>query len=377
VRIVLVGTAYPLRGGIAHYTALLYRHLTRKGHDVEVLSFKRQYPAFLFPGKTQIDEGVELIPLRSVPLLDSTNPVSWIRTFFWLKKSRVDLLLFKYWMPFFAPCYATVAFLARTFLNIPILYLCDNIVPHESNVADRTLSRIGLRFVDFFIVQSETVLRDLLLYRPDAVYRKVPHPVYEIFPPPLPKTTARKKLGIRDQRVILYFGYIRAYKGVPCLIRATAWVVKKRLHVKLLICGEFYEGREEALDLIDQLHLHDVVQVYDRFIPNEDVGLYFCASDLVVLPYVSATQSGIVQVAYHYNKPVVVTRVGGLPEAVSDGKTGYVVPPENPEALGNAILSFYRDKKENAFVRNVKKEKQKYSWDRMVEAIESFMASGH
>jgi len=169
VHIVLVGTAYPLRGGIAHYIALLYKKLTEKGHRVEVLSFKRQYPSFLFPGLTQKDKGKELIPIDSVSLLDSINPLTWIMTFFWLKNTKPDVILFKYWMPFFAPCYATIAFMAKYILGIRVLYLCDNIIPHEKRVGDKLLSRIGLKLVDCFIVQSKTVLRDLLMFRLEAV----------------------------------------------------------------------------------------------------------------------------------------------------------------------------------------------------------------
>ena len=369
MRIVLAGTAYPLRGGIAHYIALLYKKLQEKGHDVRVLSFKKQYPSFLFPGKTQKDEGAELIPMETAPLLNSMQPISWLRAFFWIKRVKPDLILFKYWMPFFAPCYAFLAFLTRKLLHVPVLYLCDNIIPHERKIGDHILSRLGLRFVDFFIVQSKSVRDDLLFFRPDAVYKEVPHPVYELFPQIVPKNEAKKKLNISSRRVLLYFGYIRAYKGLPFLIEAMAELVK-HLQVTLLVCGEFYEGRDYAFHMIDRLGLKECVTIYDRFIPNEDVALYFCAADLVVLPYVSATQSGIVQVAYHYNKPVVITNVGGLPEVVPNGRTGYVVPPEDPSALAEAVLRFYREKREEQFSANIRTEKRKYSWDRMVEAIE-------
>ncbi len=369
MHIVLVGTAYPLRGGIAHYIALLYKKLIAQGHRVEVLSFKRQYPSFLFPGLTQKDKGKELIPIDSVPLLDSINPLTWIKSFFWLKNIKPDIILFKYWMPFFAPCYATIASMARYLLRVQVLYICDNIVPHEKKPGDKLLSKIGLKFVDSFIVQSKTVLKDLLTFRPDAVYREIPHPVYEIFPPPIPKKEARKKLKIIEDNVILYFGYIRAYKGLRYLIQAMP-IILKNISAKLLICGEFYEGQKETLNLIRKLNLKNAVIVYDNFIPNEEVNLYFSATDLVALPYVSATQSGIVQIAYYYNRPVVATNVGGLPEVIINGKTGYVVPPQDPEALADSIVKFYREKKEKAFAENIEMEKKKYSWDRMIRAIE-------
>lgn len=373
MRIVLVGPAYPLRGGIAHYIALLYRSLRKRGHRTRVLSFRKLYPPLLFPGKTQEDGGAELLPVESVPVLNSMNPLSWLRAVLWLKEEKPDLLVFKYWMPFFAPCYAALAGLSRMLFDVPSLYICDNVVPHERHAGDVFLTRLGLHFIDFFIVQSASVQLDLLRFRPEADHVLVPHPVYDLFPPPVPKAEARRRLNFSDRRIILYFGYIRDYKGLRFLIEAMPGVLEK-MEVRLLVCGEFYEGREETLRLIDRLGLKSHITVMDRFIPNEDVGLYFCASDVVVLPYVSATQSGIVQIAFHYNRPVIVTDVGGLPEVVADGRCGFVVPGKNPGALAGAIVEYYREKKEDAFARAIRLEKKKYSWDRMAGAIEQFLS---
>jgi glycosyltransferase involved in cell wall biosynthesis len=376
VRIVLVGTAYPLRGGIAHYIALLYRTLRGKGHRVSVLSFKRQYPSLLFPGKTQKDEGAELIPVESHPILDSINPASWIRAGLWLKQMKPDIVYFKYWMPFFAPCYAFLAFILSSFLRVPAVFLCDNVIPHEKKIADLWLTKLALRFPDSFIVQSASVLSDLRALRPDARVRLVPHPVYEIFPPPVPKAEARHRLGIRDSRVILFFGYIRDYKGLRYLLEAMP-EIRDCGSVRLVVCGEFYEGRARTLDLIGRMKIEDSVTLHDQFIPNDRVGDYFCAADAVVLPYVSATQSGIVQIAYFYDRPVIATTVGGLPETVLDGRTGYLVPPENPKALAGAVLRFYGENRMDYFEKNVRIEKKKYSWDRMAEAIEELAADFH
>lgn len=372
MRIVVVGTAYPLRGGIAHYVALLTQKLKERGHAVKVLSFKRQYPGIFFPGKTQADEGEELIKLDSTPILDSIGPLSWIKAVFWLKKEKPDLLIFKYWMPFFAPCYATVAGLARRFLGIKVLYILDNVVPHEKKPFDRFLGWLGLKFVDYFIAQSASVREDLLSFRPDAAYKDIPHPVYEIFPDEEPKAAARQALEIEEEKVLLYFGYIRRYKGLKYLVQAMPEIHHALGNVRLLVCGEFYEGREEIMEMIDTLSLQSLVTVVDAFIPNEAVGRYFSAADVVVLPYVTATQSGIVQVAYNYDKPVIVTRVGGLPEVVIHEKTGYVVDPENPAAIAGAVIRFYGDNQETAFREGVRSEKAKYSWDRMTEAVEAF-----
>ena len=372
MRIVLVGTAFPLRGGIAHYIALLHRALIKRGHEVHILSFKRQYPSLFFPGKTQIDKGKELIPVRSIPLLDSINPITWIKTIFWLKTVKPDLVVFKYWMPFFGPCYATIVFFAKIFYGIPSCYICDNIVPHDKKIGDRLLTHLALRFVDGFVVQSKTVKRDLLTVRMNARYQFAHHPIYNIFPPAVDKTAAKSKLGIKEKNTILFFGYIRPYKGLNILIEAMTHILEK-IPLRLIICGEFYEGREQILSLIKQKNLGSSITIEDRFIPNQEVGIYFSAADLVVLPYLTATQSGIVQIAYNYNVPVIVTDVGGLPEVVVDGKTGYIVQTGNPKALAKSIIGFFKKNKYHDFSQNIRKVKQKYSWEHMAKAIESFI----
>ncbi len=369
MRIVLVGSAWPLRGGIAHYTALLCRSLESRGHTVSVLSFRRQYPSFLFPGKTQKDEGHEMIRVPSRPILDSINPMTWIQAIFWMKSLRPDAVVFKYWMPFFAPCYAVLAFGVRRFLKIPAIFLCDNIVPHEPSRLDARLTRLAVASPDAFIVQSASVRQDLLRFRPEAVFRESPHPVYDIFSPPLPKSEARTRLGLEESRIILFFGYIRAYKGLRTLIEAMPEILRES-RVHLVVCGEFYEGRQETVDLIHHLGLQHKISLFDEFIPNEKVADFFCAADTVVLPYVSATQSGIVQIAYNYDRPVIATAVGGLPEVVLDGKTGYLVPPQDPASLARAVLRFYSGPADR-FRSAIRKEKLKYSWDRMAEAVEA------
>lgn len=372
VRIVLVSTAYPLRGGPAQYIALLAKTLERRGHTVFILSFRRQYPRLLFPGKTQQDEGEDLHPIATHPLLSTMNPISWLRAFFWLKTKRPHLVVFNYWMPFFLPCYAALAFLVKTGLRVRSLLITHNVVPHENRPGDRLITRIGFQPLSYFIVMSGAVREDLLRIKSDADHLIVPHPVYDYFPPPVSRIEAREKLGLKDSNIILFFGYIRAYKGLSVLIHAVE-EIRRDCRLKLIVCGEFYEGREETMNLIHRLHLEDHIEVIDRYIPNEEVGLYFCASDLVVLPYLSATQSGIVKVAYHYNRPVIVTRVGGLPEAVPEGRCGYVVPPADPRALADAMLKFFSEKRGAAFEQNVREEKKKYTWERMAEAIESFI----
>ncbi|RMD94964.1 MAG: glycosyltransferase [Calditrichaeota bacterium] len=369
MKITLISTAYPLRGGIAQYTGILYRELQKK-HEVNVITFKRQYPKFLFPGKTQQESSKNAsIKIESEAIIDSINPMTWLRVFLKIKKNKPDLIIFKYWMPFFAPCFGTITWLTKRFTTTKILYICDNVMPHERRPGDRLLTRFALGKADFFIVQSNVVKNDLLELLPNANYKKVAHPVYDIFGKLIEKNKARKELGIVTPRVILFFGFIRAYKGLDLLLEAMPEILKN-LELKLLVVGEFYEDEQKYRQLIDKLGIADQVIIHSDFVPNENVYLYFSAADVVVLPYKSATQSGIVPLAYHFNKPCIVTDVGGLSEVVLDNKTGFVVEPNDPVALAQAVIRFYREGKEARFMENINKEKKKYSWENLVEAIE-------
>jgi len=375
MKIVIIGTAYPMRGGIAHYVALLYKVLLDRGNEVKIISFKRQYPAIFFPGKTQQDLSKEVEPIPSEPLLDSIGPMSWIRTYLAIKRVKADLVIFQYWMPFFAPCYAVISFLTRLLTNTKILYLCHNIIPHERRFEDRLLTRMGLRNVDYFIVQSQAVKNDLLDFRPKAVYKEVPHPVYEIFSRSFDKSEARKQLNLKqNENVLLFFGYIRKYKGLHVLLNAMPKVLEQT-PVKLLVAGEFYDNEQGYHDQIQQLGIQEAVTIVADYIPNEAVGLYFSAADVVVLPYISASQSGIVQIAYNYNKPVITTNVGGLPEVIAEGKTGFIIASEDSEALAKSIINFFNIKDDVDFSKNISEYKKQFSWDRMAAEIESFMIS--
>lgn len=369
MRILLIGAAYPLRGGIAQYSALLYQKLTEKGHTVDVLTFKLQYPNFLFPGKTQLETDKPLIEHLSFVRLNSINPLNWITTAFWIRKQRPDLLVFNYWMPFFAPCYATLAWFSKK-RAMKSLAICHNIIPHEKKPGDLLLSKLFVRTMDSFIVHSKSIGEDLVKLKHDARFKEIHHPLYESFPPGIPKKQAKSELKIKASKVIAYFGLIRAYKGLKYLVLAMP-IVLKELDVHLLIAGEFYEGKDEILNIIEQNGLENHITLIDRFIPNQEVPFYFCAADVMVLPYVTATQSGIIQMAYHYNKPVIATEVGGLPEVVPDNRTGFIVPPKKSDALAKAILRFYQEDKEAEFSANIEEEKKKYDWHYIVNAIET------
>jgi glycosyltransferase involved in cell wall biosynthesis len=368
MKIVIVGTAYPLRGGIAHYNAILFRHLSAS-HSVDIVTFTRQYPKIFFPGKTQEEKGGQESAVPSEQLIDSINPWTWYKAAKAIAGKKPDLLIFKYWMPFFAPCFGTIARLVKRWTGATVLFICDNVIPHEKRIGDTALTRYAFAAVDSFIVQSGAVERELKEFYPQARYELVPHPVYEIFGSSLPKQKARQELGIRDERVILFFGYVRRYKGLHILLDAMPEILKA-LQVRLLVVGEFYDDEQKYRQQIAKLELGKLVQVHSDYVPNEEVSKYFCAADVVVLPYVSATQSGIVQIAYQFDKPVIATDVGGLSEVVLNDRTGYIVKPESPAEVANAVVRFYNEGRETEFVRNVKTEKKKYSWENLVQAIE-------
>ena len=370
MRIVLVGTSYPMRGGIAHYVALLYRKLVERGHEVKVLSFTRQYPTLFFPGKTQQDHSKEIDSVPSEPVLDSINPISWLKTYRRIRDFGADVVVFKYWMPFFAPSYACVAFLAKIFGGSRTLFICDNIVPHEHRPGDTLLTRVVLSIVDTFIVQSDVVLADLLRFKPEARYELVAHPVYESFKSDLSREEARARLGFTvEDKVALFFGYVRRYKGLNILLDAVGLLAEKEA-VKLLVVGEFYESEKPYTEQVERLGIRQHVRVVNEYVPNEDVGMYFVSADVVVLPYITATQSGILQIAYNFDRPVIVANVGGLAESVDEGRTGYVIPPGDSKALATALGRLFRDREQVDFVGNVAAYKQRFSWDGMAEAIE-------
>jgi glycosyltransferase involved in cell wall biosynthesis len=375
MKIIIVSTAYPWRGGIAHYNALLASHLSKR-HTVETITFKRQYPKLFFPGKTQSESGgisqqKEVAPAPQ--LMDSINPFNWTRVAREIRRRQPDLLIFKYWLPFFGPCFGTIAKFAKRGNRMKVMFICDNVIPHERRPGDIAFTKYAFRQADYFIVQSDAVEKELLQYFPGAKYRKAPHPVFEIFGAPITKAAARHELGLRAKNVLLYFGYVRRYKGVMVLLEAMQHLQAAQKEIGetiLLVVGEFYDDEQKYRQRAQELKLDSRVRFVANYVPNESVARYFCAADAVVLPYLSATQSGIAQIAYNFDKPVIATNVGGLAEVVIDQKTGFLAPPNDPTALAEAIRRFYREQRENEFAKSVKIAKQKYSWKSVVEAIE-------
>jgi glycosyltransferase involved in cell wall biosynthesis len=370
LRFCIVGPAYPLRGGIAQYLAILYS-LLEKHHEVSFVSFKRQYPSFLFPGETQIDPGKPRIDVKPKALIDSINPLSWYTTFRYVKKLRPHLLVFKWWIPFFGPCYASICFLARKFARAKVLFICDNVIPHEKRTVDSIFTRLAFSQVDYFVTLSNSVLRDLKSVKPEAVAVEIAHPSYSYFTFGRTESeAAKKRLGVSG-RVILFFGYVRPYKGVRYLLEAFA-KVREKVDATLLLVGEFYEPREPYLEQIQKFDIGKSVVLVDRYVRDEEVGLFFSAADIVVLPYTSATQSGVIQIAFAFEKPVISTRVGGIPEVIQDGVNGILVPPCDSEAMARAIERFFGESLSDSFVQSIRENSPAFSWTPLVNALERF-----
>lgn len=370
-KIIMIGPVYPYKGGISHYTGLMYRELV-KHNDVEMLTYKMQYPKILFH-KEQRDYSNDSFKIDGASyMLHTANPFNIIRTARYIRHQRPDMVLIQWWHPYFAPCY----FLLERFMGKQnLVFVCHNVFPHERFPMDKLLTRLALKHGKHYIVHAKEEGKELekIKERPD--YTVTPHPTYNAFRfEGLSKEQARDRLDIEyDKKVLLFFGYVREYKGLKYLLQALPRIVRNLDgQVQLWVVGEFGADREEYKELINRLEIGDYVNVVDSYTPDREVEQYFAAADLVVLPYVSATQSGIVQIAYGFIKPVIVTNVGGLPDVVEDGKTGYVVEPEKPEEIAEAVCRFYEEDVERRLIENIEKETQRFSWERMGEVIERF-----
>ena len=368
-KIVIIGSAYPLRGGLATYNERLARAFQQNGDEVIIETFKLQYPKILFPGKTQYSSDPKPEDLNIRVTINSINPLNWIKVGFKLKKYKPDLVIIKFWIPFIAPCLGTIARIIRSNKHSKIISIIDNIIPHEKRLGDRMLANYFVKSVNGFITMSKSVLGDLDTFDKNKPKLYCPHPLYDNFGEIIPKNIAKEKLHLDEKtNYILFFGFIRDYKGLDLLLEAMAEPNLNELPVKLLVAGEFYTDSKPYFDIIKKNNLEDKIIMLNDFIPDSEVVNYFCAADIIVQPYKDATQSGVTQIAYHFNRPMIVTNVGGLTEIIPDGKVGYVVDCK-PDKISEAIIKFYKQKKEQEFVKNVEIEKQKYSWDRMLESI--------
>ncbi len=372
MKIALIGPTHPFRGGISHYTTLLYRNLKSR-HEVRFFSFKRQYPRWLFPGKSDIDPSKAHIRVAGVErMIDSVNPVTWFRTAQEMIRYDGDLLILPWWVSFWAPQFLVMAWLVKRRSNARILFICHNVVSHESTVLDKLMTRLVLKTGDLFLVHSDEDRNNLLKMMPGAKVCKRFHPSYDVFQMSgFDREACRKQLGVSGN-VLLFFGFVREYKGLKYLLAALPRIMEQ-VPVTLLVVGEFWKDKMMYLDMIREMGIEDRVQVIDEYIPNEDVGLYFCAADLVVQPYVSATGSGVVQVAYGFERPVVATDVGSLPEIVENGRTGYIVPPAKPEAIADAVIAFFKEERAESFCENIRAMQYRFSWEHLVDGIEELV----
>ena len=443
-KIILIGPVYPYKGGISHYTALMYRELAKR-YDVEMISYKMQYPKFLFH-KEQKDYSNDSFKIEDTNyMLHTASLFNIIRTAHYIRRQKSDMVLIQWWHPYFAPCY----FLLERFMGKQnVVFVCHNVLPHERFPMDRLLVRLVLKSGRHYVVHAKEEGKELEQIRQGADYTVTPHPTYNVFRfEGMSKQQARERLHIRqEEKILLFFGYVREYKGLKYLLRAMPEIIRKQTEaggreedkvqegeskwkaskvqeresdkeenrvqegennkeaskvqegesnkedsnvrieksvregnkgeankIRLWVVGEFGADREEYMALISELGIEEYVTVVDSYTPDREVEKYFAAADLVVLPYVSATQSGIVQIAYGFTKPVIVTDVGGLPDVVKDGKTGYVVQPEKPEEIARAVRSFYQDEMELLMTENICREAYRFSWERMGDIVEGFM----
>jgi len=366
-KIVMIGPVYPYKGGISHYTGLMCRALKQE-NDVYMMSYKLQYPKFLFK-KEQRDCSNDTFKIDDTDFyINTANPINWIATAMKIRKMKPDLVIIQWWHPYFAPCYWT---LCKILGKTKVMFLCHNVFPHERFPMDRFLSKMVLSNGDYFIVQSTQDEKDLKTIKNDAVYKKTVHPTYNAFKlQDMSKEEGRQLLHItKDEKVLLFFGFVREYKGLKHLLRAMPEITTKLDKVKLLVVGDFAGDKEDYLKIIDELNIKDFIKIYDGYIPDKEVEKFFAASDLVVLPYESATQSGIVQIAYGFEKPVIATNVGGLPEVVLDEKTGYVVPAKDSKELAAKTVEFFEAEKAAEFKEMIAAEADKYSWERMAALV--------
>ena len=366
MKIVILGPAYPYRGGLASIMHTMAREYQQRGHEVKIYTFSVQYPSILFPGKTQYVDGPAPADLHIERVMNTVNPLNWISLGLRLKRERPDMVLMKYWTPFMAPCFGTIARIARTNGVTKVVCQIDNVEPHESHIIDKPCNYYYLRGVDGFVYMSEQVHRELKSYTSaPAIFS--PHPMFENFGTAIDRTEACRRIGVdAEQDYTLFFGLIRDYKGLDMLLRAWAkWMPDDR---KLLVAGEFYTSRESYVALIDELGLKDRVVLHDRFIADEDVCCYFSVADSLVLPYRSATQSGVTQIAYNFSLPMLVTNVGGLPEIVPDGVVGLVCEP-TVDGILQGLQRIYADDVLSQLKANFATERKRFSWSAMCDKL--------
>jgi glycosyltransferase involved in cell wall biosynthesis len=369
LKIIILGTAYPYRGGLSAFNERLAKEYVKQGHDVEIYTFTLQYPNFLFPGKTQYSEEPAPKELNIYRKLNSVNPLNWLKMGREIRKKQPDLVIVKYWLPFMAPCFGTILRQVRKNRETRIISILDNIIPHEKRIGDKVLTQYFVKTIDGFVAMSKSVLNDVNIFDQRKPKAFSPHPLYDNFGEKISRQEAIEKLNLdENQRYMLFFGFIRDYKGLDLLLKAYADSRFRKINVKLIVAGEFYNNSEKYFSLEEELGLKNEVIWRNDFIPDSEVKYYFSAADMIAQPYKSATQSGVTQIAYHFEKPMLVTSVGGLAEIVPHGKVGYAVNPDEKE-IADALVDFYENERFNEFTANIILEKEKYSWSKMIDTI--------
>lgn len=366
MNITIIGSAHPLRGGgIATFNERMAEVLQEQGHKVVIYSFSLQYPSFLFPGKSQFTDEPAPKGLEIRSVINSINPLNWLSVGNRIKNEKPDLIIVRYWLPFMGPCFGTILRRVRKNRHTKIVAITDNVIPHEHRPGDMAFTKYFLKSADAFLAMSKDVLKDLKQFT-DKPSVFSPHPVYDNYGNAVIREEACKKLGLNPaDKYILFFGFIRKYKGLDLLLDAMKDERIKQSGIKLIVAGEFYGDGDSYIQQIQNNAIGDSVKLFTEFIPNDEIKYYFSATDLVVQPYRTATQSGITQVAYHFEKPMVVTNVGGLAEVVPDGKVGFVTEPD-PTDIATAILRFFEPNSLPNLQQNIASEKQKYSWDTLL-----------
>lgn len=366
-KVMIIGPAWPLRGGLASFDERLARAFQDQGDEVSIITFSLQYPGFLFPGSTQYSTDPAPKDIQIRVWVNSINPLNWLRIGRRLRKAAPDLVIVRYWLPFMGPCLGSILRITRKNRKTKIVCIADNVIPHEHRPGDKAFTRYFIGAVDAFITMSEKVLQDLASFTGKPA-RVVVHPLYDNFGLPLPKSDARTHIRVpASDKLILFFGFIRAYKGLDLLLKAMADPRIRAAGIRLLIAGEFYENRADYDQLIAELGIGDRLELRTDFIPDSEVRFYLSAADFVIQPYKQATQSGVTPLAYHFEKPMLVTNVGGLPSLVPDQKVGIVTAPD-PTAIATGILRLY-ELGEAYFLPHLRKEKIKYRWENLMDAI--------
>lgn len=371
MRVIIIGPAHPLRGGLASYNERLAKQFIDEGNEVTIYTFSLQYPSFIFPGTTQYSTESKPNNITINVCINSINPFNWIKVGNNLKNEKPDLVIVRYWLPFMGPCLGFILRQIKKNKQSKIVCIADNIIPHEKRFGDKAFTKYFVQPVDAFITMSDKVMTDLKLFAPTKPTQLVAHPLYDNFGKKVSKEEARLKLGIKNEELILlFFGFIRKYKGLDLLLNAMKIIKNPKFNIqnsKLLIAGEFYEDRKAYDEQIEKLDLKENLILHTDFIPDSEVKYYLCAADVVVQPYKNATQSGVTPLAYHFEKPMIVTNVGGLPSLVPNNKVGLIAEP-NAESIAEKIIDYFT-KGEAYFLPHLIEEKKKFTWSKMTASI--------